>query len=235
MTGALGSIGALGNATADRALLEEVLSETGVAREMAEVGWSSYPYHLLRKVGEAFIGFVVGGVSQLFAAEGIWRVAVWLLLVLAAAALFGWLVRAVLGWWRQRKDAGTAGDESDVVTAGGVASREHLARSAAAWRSELEAHLRAGRIPQALEAAWWWLARSLAAERADSSWTSRELVARAGRGELGPIVGTLDALMYGPRRPRASEVRGLVQALDERLAPAAPTSAPRAAPGARAS
>ena len=89
---------------------------------------------------------------------------------------------------------------------------------AAAWRAELERRLSEGRIAEALEALWWWLARSVAGERAEPDWTGRELVARARREDLRDLVRRLDAFTYGPRRPAAEDLRRLLGRLEERIA-----------------
>ncbi|HEV7785967.1 MAG TPA: hypothetical protein VGQ28_11565, partial [Thermoanaerobaculia bacterium] len=88
---------------------------------------------------------------------------------------------------------------------------------AAGWRAELDRRLAAGLSAEALEAAWWWLARSLAGSRALADWTSRDLVTRVGRPDLASLIRRLDAFIYGPRRPAPEEVRGLVDRLEEAL------------------
>jgi hypothetical protein len=88
---------------------------------------------------------------------------------------------------------------------------------AAGWRAELERRLAGGRTAEALEAAWWWLARSLAGDRVEPDWTSRDLMARARRPDLIPLVRRLDGLTYGPRRPALDDVRSLVGRLEEAL------------------
>jgi hypothetical protein len=90
-------------------------------------------------------------------------------------------------------------------------------RDAAAWRDELEGRLLAGDVAGALEAAWWWLARSLLGDAVDAAWTGREVLDRAGRPDLLPLVRRLDLLAYGPRRPRVEEVRGYARTLAEVL------------------
>jgi hypothetical protein len=90
-------------------------------------------------------------------------------------------------------------------------------RSATAWRAELERRLAAGHIAEALEALWWWLARSVAASQAEPAWTSRDLVARSRREDLRDLVRRLDAFTYGPRRPAVEDLRRLVGGLEEAL------------------
>ena len=68
------------------------------------------------------------------------------------------------------------------------------------WQSELERHLRHGDAAAATMALWWWLAGRLVGDRAKASWTSRELVHRAGRRNLIPAVRRLDHMLYGTGR-----------------------------------
>lgn len=93
----------------------------------------------------------------------------------------------------------------------------HAARDAATWRSEIEACLAAGRIMEALAAAWWWLARSLLGESAAADWTSRELALHSGRRDLMPLLRRMDAMVFGGRAPAAAEVRELVGRLEGAL------------------
>jgi len=74
-----------------------------------------------------------------------------------------------------------------------------------------------GKIPEALEALWWWLARTLTGGEAEPDWTSRDLVARSGREDLRELARRLDAFTYGPRPPQVSELRGLVGRFEESL------------------
>ncbi len=75
--------------------------------------------------------------------------------------------------------------------------------------------LEAGDVSAAVEALWWWLASGLVADRAEPSWTSRELVARAGRQDLLADVRRLDRMMYGAARPSADDVSRLWSDLRE--------------------
>ncbi|MBV8202178.1 MAG: hypothetical protein JOZ15_16280, partial [Acidobacteria bacterium] len=88
---------------------------------------------------------------------------------------------------------------------------------AAAWRHEVERGLAEGRVAEALRATWWWLARSLAGERAQPTWTGRELLRVAGREDLGGLMRELDAMTYGPRPPAPEEVGRLVARLGANL------------------
>jgi hypothetical protein len=103
-----------------------------------------------------------------------------------------------------------------------------VALDAAGWRAELDRRLAEGRIPESLEALWWWLARSLAGAEAEPDWTSRDLMARTRRddlqgddlrgNQLRDLVRRLDLLTYGPLPPAVEDLRGLLGRLEERLA-----------------
>lgn len=129
--------------------------------------------------------------------------------VLAAIALILWAVVPRLRARRaKREEAGAV-----VAVAGAPAAWD-----AAAWRAELERLLAAGQTAEALEAAWWWLARSVAGPRVEPDWTSRDLLAQTRRDDLSDVVRRLDVLTYGPRRPGLEEVRTLVGRLEAVLA-----------------
>ena len=69
-------------------------------------------------------------------------------------------------------------------------------------------------MAEALEAAWWWLARAVAGPRAEPTWTSRDLVRFARRDDLAEPVRRLDAMAFGPERPSADDLRRLVGRLE---------------------
>lgn len=126
------------------------------------------------------------------------------------------LLRLIAAWLRRRPKETTP----EPVTA---AAAPAAPLDAAGWRAELERRLAEGRIPEALEALWWWLARSLAGARAEPDWTSRDLVARSRRAgsqadPLRDLVRRLDAFTYGPRPPAADDLRALLGQLEEALA-----------------
>jgi hypothetical protein len=130
-----------------------------------------------------------------------------------AVALFAAVVALLIGralFVRLRRRAPRVGAPA------GAASPAVL-RDAAGWRAELERLLAAGQVAGALEALWWWLARSLAGGDAEPDWTSRDLVARAPRDDLRGLVRRLDAFTYGPWRPAVEDLRGLVGRLEEVL------------------
>jgi hypothetical protein len=215
MTGAAAAGGlAFRAATADRSLLEQVLRTSGVERRPSPPD-ASYLRDLL-------IGFFVS-MAELSARASSWLGLPWWLLASASALLVAaaatLLIRA---WWlRRRRRAGEDRDlpsagveeaEGDRPAAGGASW------DAAAWRLELDRRLARGEPREALRAAWWWLARSLAGPRAEPTWTGRELLRRCRREDLGPLVRQLDGMTYGPRPPAAEEVRLLAMRLEAALA-----------------
>ena len=193
---------------ADRALLDRVLASSGVERTPAPPE-SSYLSELVRAAVDTLMAAVMRGARMLHLSQ---RTLVTAALAVAAVALF-LVVRALLPRLRRRRRPQTA--EALAGAAMAAAGRE---LDAAGWRAELERRLAAGRTAEALEAAWWWLARSLAGSRAEPDWTSRDLMAQAGRPDLAGLVRRLDAFIYGPRRPAPDDVRGLVARLEEALA-----------------
>jgi hypothetical protein len=191
---------------ADRALLERVLASTGVERTPVPPE-SSYFGELLRAARETLNDALRRGAEMLHLPRPVMIAAAFLA---AAVALF-LIIRALLPRLRRRLPAVPMG-ELAVVTAAQAATLD-----AAGWRAELERRLAAGMTAAALEAAWWWLARSLAGSQAEPDWTSRDLVARTRQPDLAGLIRRLDAFIYGPLRPAPEEVRSLVARLEEAL------------------
>jgi hypothetical protein len=193
-------------APADRAVLERVLTSSGVERTPVPPE-SSYLGELVRTALEALVQGLEKGARMVHVpAQALIAAA----FVAVAVALF-LIVRALLPYLRLlgRKAPGTPALVAMPAPAAEL--------DAAGWRAELDRRLAAGRSAEALEAAWWWLARSLAGSRALADWTSRDLVIRAGRPDLTALVRRLDAFIYGPHRPAPDEVRGLVSRLEDAL------------------
>lgn len=204
-------------AGADRQLLERVLEETGVAREPPGPSVTGYLMHLgetaAKAVSGTLLGFLEGAVDLVGGLGPALRVVIWL----AAGCVVLWLAWMAVQLWQRR--ARRAGPDAAVAPAGPALPPP--GRPVAALRADVEARLAEGRIAEALEALWWWLARTLAGEAADVAWTTRELLARAPRGRgrpLGPLARALDAMIYGPRRPGGGEVRAFLDRLEEALA-----------------
>jgi hypothetical protein len=194
-------------APADAALVERVLASSGVDRTPVPPE-SSYLGELARAARDALYQALLRGAEMLHVPQA------WLIgaaAVLAGLALF-LAVRSVLPRLRRRPPE-TAPARGEMAAAAGLSP----ALDAAGWRAELERRLAAGLAAEALEAVWWWTARSLAGPRAEPDWTSRDLVTRARRPGLVELIRRLDAYIYGPRRPTLADVRGLVGRLEEAL------------------
>jgi hypothetical protein len=192
--------------------MERVLAETRVARVPVPPE-TSYVGELFRAAQNAILDAILRGGEMLNLPRWVLEGLAW---GLAAVAILLILRVAVLRL--RRREKAVRGDDGGALTALGIPA---AARDAAAWRAELERHLADGRIADALEALWWWLARSLAGDRAEADWTSRDLVAQARRQdlreELRDIVRRLDAFTYGPRPPGVEDLRRLVGRLEEAL------------------
>jgi len=120
------------------------------------------------------------------------------------------LVRMLYRRRRRRSEtaAETAGEPEPVVA---------VPREVERWEEELRRRLSAADATGAVEALWWWLATFLLPVEVQPSWTSRELVTRAGRPDLAPQVRRLDRLIYGAGSPTAEAVRRLHRELREAL------------------
>lgn len=188
-------------AAADRALMERVLAQSGVDRAPVPPE-TSYFGELSGAAQQAILDALLRGSRMLKLPRSVLE---WIAAALAALAVL-LILRALLPRLRRKREgAGSA------VALGAAPA----AWNAAAWRAELERRLAAGRVAEALEALWWWLARTVAGERAEPDWTSRDLVTRAGREDLRELVRRLDAFTYGPHRPAAEDLRRLVGRLEE--------------------
>ncbi|HEX9942752.1 MAG TPA: hypothetical protein VGG03_12090 [Thermoanaerobaculia bacterium] len=184
--------------------MERVLSGSGVER-IPVPPETSYVGELFRALREALLQGLLRGAEMLRVPREVLIAAA----VLAVVAALFLIVRALRPRFHARRR------EPGAVAA--VEARAAELLDAPGWRAELERRLAAGRTAEALEAAWWWLARSLAGSRAEPDWTSRDLVARARRQDLADLVRRLDLLAYGPRRPGLDDVRTLVARMEEAL------------------
>jgi hypothetical protein len=194
---------------ADHALVERVLRESHVVRELPPPGLADYLVWLVESVLRAF----ASGMGELLdATVGDLTALSRVLAVALLAALLAVLVRLLAERWRRPVRRAPRGP---VVT---PSIRPTPAWDGTRWRAELEARLGREDARGALEALWWWLAHTLAGARAERSWTSRELLARSGRAELGAFAARLDRLAYGTAQPRSEDVRLLAEQLRAALA-----------------
>lgn len=168
---------------------------------------SSYLVEIGRAIQEALVQVLVRGARMLHLSRGTFTV----FAVAVALLALGLIARALLPRLRRRPSPLEGGGlEASPAPA--------MALDAAGWRAELDRRLAEGRIPESLEALWWWLARSLAGPEAEPDWTSRDLIARSRRDDLRDLVRRLDLLTYGPFTPGVEDLRGLLGRLEERLA-----------------
>jgi hypothetical protein len=191
-------------------LARRVLAETHVATTPSGPRIADYFGVLL----ESALRSIATALAATFAGAGgvlpvLRLVALAIVLAAVVLVLFS-VIRRVLA--RRRRDFSPAGSRIDVA---GAAPRR---RDAAAWRREIEVRLAGGDVAGALEALWWWFAESLSATIADpvdSSWTTRELLVRAARRDLARVGVELDILLYGLRRPTASDVSASLERFEK--------------------
>ena len=194
-------------ARADAAALEEALAP--VERERPKPDWAEY----VPVLAAAFLSRLWDGIQPLrsllsFGAATVTALA-WAFVVIVALALLA----ALCGFapWRRKARASVtaAGPGAGSAPAAPAGPRE--------WSLELERRLAAGDLAGALEALWWIFAGAIGHGEVRASWTSGELVARAGREDLRPLALQLDRFRYGPRPPGVAEVRALAGRLSARV------------------
>lgn len=135
-----------------------------------------------------------------------WRHAGYAAIVLAIAALAAGLWYLLL-WLGRRADARDR--DIEAIDPAGTSRQE-----ASFWWRLFEQELMAGRARLAAGALWWWLAASLQPQsEVPASMTSRQLLARAQRPDLGLPVGRLDRILYGPDSVEIGDVRALAAEL----------------------
>jgi len=193
---------------ADLDLVQRILKETGVDQTPPSPNWSGY----LEAVAEAFAAWLrkrVPGLDFLSSLPVSLGPAVALAGVIFVVAVLVVVMRtAVL----RRRRAPARPTRPAATGAPRTPDRDR-----GAWREEIDRRLARGDIEGALEALWWWFARSVSAGRVDPSWTSRELLASCGRSDLTPTAGVLDRLLYGLERPRPEDLRRFVGRLEAAL------------------
>lgn len=191
---------------ADQELMQRLLEEQGVAQALPAPSWSEYLLHLVRTALETllepfFRNVPVAGLA-------------WGLLVFAAAVAGLVLIALVVHGLRRR---GRRKTEPVPAAAADAAKAAARGLDPAAWRERLDAYLGSGDVASALDALWWWLATSVVHEPVDPSWTTRELLARAERADLGGFSVALDRLAYAASRPQAADVRAFADRLQAAL------------------
>ncbi len=188
---------------ADRELLRQAMVEARIATDRSRPGltlWARDAGLAISQRMAAWMERVLPGFNR-WLAPVVEPVLVTMLALLAAVLLV--LVMRFAGTrWRRRAQVTTSpAPVQHLDTADEADARD--------WEGDLRRSLGSGDVATAIEALWWWLATGLVADRAEPSWTSRELVVRAGRRDLLADVRRLDRMMYGATRPQADEVRRL--------------------------
>ena len=135
-------------------------------------------------------------------------------------ALVGWLLLRVLRRFLDRR-ADSGGDGRVAVE-----TPRRPAPASRDWAEELRRRLEGGDVAAALEALWWWLATQVGVPDADPSWTSRELLVHAGRGDLRRPVRRLDHMIYGPEAPAIGDVQEFWHGLRIHVVPASQNAEP---------
>lgn len=200
--------------SADAAGLRQVLVEHRIETARPRPGLALYMRDAGLAFSERLARWIAGVLPRLARFEGpMIEQVLKLLLALMAAALLGFSIRFALLRWRQRPRVRPPGPIREID---GAADEPRI-RPAAYWEAELRRRLDAGEVAAATLALWWWLASGLVGDRARPSWTTRELIARAGRRDLTPGVRRLDRMIYGNERPSAESVDRLWRELREAL------------------
>jgi len=195
-------------APADLELVRRILEETGVEQTPPVPGWSAY----FEALAEAFGGWLVRHFPRLEGLASLPRRLGPAVAVLGAALVVFILIVVVRTALRQRRLSALEKPPAPAPAAPRAAERGRRE-----WRHELEWRLASGDVEAALEALWWWFARSVSGGRVDPSWTSRDLLASSDRADLLPIAGVLDRLLYGFERPDADDVRRFLVRLEAAL------------------
>lgn len=185
---------------ADQEVLRGVLAEQAVVQTLPAPSFSEYLLHVVRTALETLLAPLFRNFPAESVARGL------LFAVLGAALLL--LVAMAVRFARRRGRAAPAA-LGDGRTGAVEGPAEAPARDAAAWRARVDELLGGGDAAAAVEALWWWLAASVARGPVDPAWTTRELLARVGRPDLGTLAVGLDRLAYAPARPQVSDVRAL--------------------------
>lgn len=197
---------------ADLGVLHEVLTRTRVVRAPAGPHLGSYI--------QALAGALARWISRAFRMRPDLSGDIALAVDVAALGLLAAALSALaIGLWRRlapRRTPPAAALSSEWQTVDRPASARW---DRSRWRRRIDERLSSGDIAGALEAVWWWFATSLDLEGViDASWTTRELLRRAGRPELSRAAAALDVLMYGRRAPSPAEVVSCMGRLEEILA-----------------
>ena len=189
--------------TADHALVERIVTETRVDTTPVTPGWTGW-LEALSTAALRWLGERVPDMPRLdWLAESAGPAAKVVGLLVVGVLLY--LIARLLIARRAARPAGPA-----VAATARAAVAAAPDRDGASWRGEFERRLAEGDLSAALRALWWWFARTVSPGPVDESWTTRELLARCGRADLGPLAGILDQWLYGTRKPGGDELAGFL-------------------------
>lgn len=127
--------------------------------------------------------------------------------VVVAVLLALTIVRAL----RRRGRGRAAAGDGELRSRKGGDDEEVLAPTT--WWQRFEAAMQGQRLDEALAALWWWLARTLAGETAEPSWTTRQLLRQTRAAHLAACCRELDRLIYGPTTATSTAIRDLADRL----------------------
>jgi hypothetical protein len=171
---------------------------------------SSYLGELSRAFWERLTELIGRGLESLHLGR---EAARWVVIVLVVLALLT-IVRIAVSTIDRRRRSRKGQAAEDAISALPLAA---AGWDAAAWRREMERCLAEERIGDALQAAWWWLARSIAGPAAEPDWTSRDLQRKTERRELRDLLRRLDALTFAADRPGLADLQHLAERLRSAL------------------
>jgi hypothetical protein len=195
----------------DHAVLEQVLAETRAQTEEPGPPWYEYLAVLAMAGARGLADLLKPMFSLLGVSPDMLKAGAWLVLAGVVILLVVLAVHLLLQW---RRPARTR----DAAPEAHVAAATAAALLPDQWALELERRLAAGDPRGALEALWWWWARTLTGSAALPSWTTRELLLEARRPDLAREGHLLDRLLYAGGAPETSDVRRLAARLREAAA-----------------
>lgn len=192
-------------AAGDREELREIFREYDLRTAPEKPGVAIYFRDLMYAVVGAFMDRLGPGLVGLVAAVA--RVGAQVLFLLALGLLAAILARTLYNQYQRRR--ARALRQAPVTATRASMGEEPDDPGSDGWAEELRRRLAAGEVAPACAALWWWLARTLMPGRVESSWTSRELLTRAGRTDLRAPAARLDRMIYGADAPTVKDVQGL--------------------------
>lgn len=187
----------------DQQELQEIFRENELHTAPEKPGIALYIKDFTYAVLGVFLDRLGAGLMGLVAAVA----QVQILFVLALGLLVAILARLLYSHYQRRKEL--ALEPAPVTASRPPGSDEDNDVGDEGWAEELRRRLAAGDVALACEALWWWLARTLMPSAVESSWTSRELLTRAGRTDLRASAARLDRMIYGAESPTVEDVQAL--------------------------